>query len=916
MPPSSDHTHAEHRRIRPGDRRGRGGRLGERASRGLRWAGAFLVWGVALGGLHACGDGTAPPSVESIELGEQTVVAPVGSAAPVTVQALDAAGAPVAGAAVELRPSAGSVSPARGETGPDGRFRAEWTLGTQSGEQRLVIESGGASRTVVATAEALVPVSLSVATGGSQAGEVGEPLPESVVLVSEDEFGNPSGGAEVELRVVAGGGSIDPASGITGADGTLAATWTMGPALGTQTLAATLESAEVVLSAEAAPGPAATLDVVGGDGQVGTVGQRLTDPLVVRATDRFGNASRSPVRFEVASGGGSVTVANVVPTPDGLATTVWTLGTAAGEAQVVASSEAAPPVHFHATTEAGPAAALQKVAGDQQTGPATRPLTQPLELRVEDAYGNGVPGFAFSFSVVEGGGSIDAPATSDQEGKILAVFTLGPSVGIHRVMASPNTSGTGHNLASVTFEATATSLPPAQVSVVAGDGQTARVGSAVTSAPAVLVSDAVGNPVPGVAVNFSASGGGSVAGDSPTTDATGVATAGSWTLGTTAGQQTLTAAVVGIPTATLRATALPGPVASLQVTQGDGQSGLVGSPVSTPPAVSVVDSHGNAISGISVSFAVTGGGGTVTGSPTTTDASGRATLGGWTLGPNPGSNSLQASAAGAPPVTVTATGSTPPPGFNLDVQFVGSVSAAQQAIVASAASRWESVVTGDLPEASTNLGAGACGVGHPSYNGTVDDVVVFVEFVTIDGPGGTLGSAGPCWIRGGSMLPIFGAVRMDAADAASLEASGRLYDVVLHELGHVLGVGTLWQATSLLQAGGSSDPYFSGAGAIAEYTASGGGHPNPVPVENSGGSGTRDAHWRESLFQAELMTGWINHGTSNPLSRVTAASLGDLGYTVNVNAADSFAAAAPSALQPLPPFEIREVPLGVRLVIR
>jgi hypothetical protein len=59
-------------------------------------------------------------------------------------------------------------------------------------------------------------------------------------------------------------------------------------------------------------------------------------------------------------------------------------------------------------------------------------------------------------------------------------------------------------------------------------------------------------------------------------------------------------------------------------------------------------------------------------------------------------------------------------------------------------------------------------------------------------------------------------------------------------------------------------------------------------VENTGGSGTADAHWRESVFGKELMTGYYNPGSPNPLSRVTVGAMADLGYLVNMNAADSY----------------------------
>ena len=54
-----------------------------------------------------------------------------------------------------------------------------------------------------------------------------------------------------------------------------------------------------------------------------------------------------------------------------------------------------------------------------------------------------------------------------------------------------------------------------------------------------------------------------------------------------------------------------------------------------------------------------------------------------------------------------------------------------------------------------------------------------------------------------------------------------------------------------------------------------------------GGEGTRDGHWRESVFRTELMTGWIGSGT-NPMSTMTIASLRDLGYAVNMAAADAY----------------------------
>ncbi|MFO0824535.1 MAG: leishmanolysin-related zinc metalloendopeptidase, partial [Gemmataceae bacterium] len=127
----------------------------------------------------------------------------------------------------------------------------------------------------------------------------------------------------------------------------------------------------------------------------------------------------------------------------------------------------------------------------------------------------------------------------------------------------------------------------------------------------------------------------------------------------------------------------------------------------------------------------------------------------------------------------------------------------------------------------------------------------------------------------------------DAADLSMMEQDGTLVSVILHEMGHVLGIGTLWQSSGFLSGYGGPSPTFTGTHAVAEYNAIFGTNATGVPVESGGGPGTAYAHWSEAVFDNELMTGYIN-GSTQPLSRITAASLWDLGYTVNLNAADAY----------------------------
>jgi hypothetical protein len=131
-------------------------------------------------------------------------------------------------------------------------------------------------------------------------------------------------------------------------------------------------------------------------------------------------------------------------------------------------------------------------------------------------------------------------------------------------------------------------------------------------------------------------------------------------------------------------------------------------------------------------------------------------------------------------------------------------------------------------------------------------------------------------------------MQIDTADLATLETSGQLLSVLIHEMAHAIGFGTIWKEKGLLSGAGGADPRFTGPGATAEYRALFGVADTSVPVEAEAGEGSRDSHWRESVFVNELMTPDLNPDMANPLSRITVASMADLGYTVNLNAADPY----------------------------
>ena len=202
-----------------------------------------------------------------------------------------------------------------------------------------------------------------------------------------------------------------------------------------------------------------------------------------------------------------------------------------------------------------------------------------------------------------------------------------------------------------------------QMAVNAGNNQTVPASTAVPVLPSVLVTDSGGQPVSGVTVTFAvSSGGGAITTATPVTDATGIATLGSWTLGAAPGGNSLMATVTGLTGSPLLFTATgTGPAATVQIYLGNNQSAPTGAPVAFPPCVIVKDSGGTAVAGVAVTFAVTGGGGSATDLAQTSNAGGIAIVGGWTLGTTPGTNTLTATSPGlaGSPVVFTATATSP-----------------------------------------------------------------------------------------------------------------------------------------------------------------------------------------------------------------------------------------------------------------
>lgn len=200
-------------------------------------------------------------------------------------------------------------------------------------------------------------------------------------------------------------------------------------------------------------------------------------------------------------------------------------------------------------------------------------------------------------------------------------------------------------------------LAIARAPSASGNGQSGPVGQALADPLRVIVT-LDGAPQAGTAVTWSAASGGTIAPASAATDASGIA-AGTWTLGHTAGAQNATATLSGATGSpvSFAATAAAGAATSMSAVQGGGQTGATGSVLATPLQVRVVDQFGNNVSGVTVSWAVTSGGGSVAPATSVSNASGIASAT-QTLPALAGVAVVTASATGLPSPTFTNTAVT------------------------------------------------------------------------------------------------------------------------------------------------------------------------------------------------------------------------------------------------------------------
>jgi adhesin/invasin len=594
------------------------------------------------------------------------------------VRVTDASGNVVSGASVTFTASTGStVSGASKTTDASGLASPDaWQLGTTAGNYTLTAAVAGApSLTFTAVARADAPSSITAVAGANQSAPAGRPVATEPSVKVTDIHGNAIAGLEVLFEVGSGGGSAVGRRPVTNAQGiATVGGWTLGDAVGPNTLVATIPGTAVsgvTFTATGTAGAAASMVVSAGQNQTASAGSAVTIAPAVLVRDARGNpVANVEVVFSVGSGGGTITGETVRTNAAGIAAVgSWILGGAVGTQTLIARSGTLSDVTFTATATAGAASRVSAFSSQVQTGIVSGTAlsaSQRPAIRVTDEGGNPVSGTTVTFTVASDGSSgylsastltTTATAVTNANGiATVGAWVLPTTAGV-TATATGSVSGITETV-TFTVQTTPGAVARLQITSNASSSLSTTAGAAASTIT-ISARDANNNVVTSYtgAKSLVFSGPSAAPNSSlPTVDGVNVGAVVSVTF------------VNGVATAALqlyRAQSV-----ALSVTDGSNSSGtgtlslLVGAgaasalervtPSTTPTAatasvqrtytVKLVDAFGNGVSGATISFTASAG---VLGASTGTTASDGTVSVTWTAG-----------AATTPTQTITATDGT------------------------------------------------------------------------------------------------------------------------------------------------------------------------------------------------------------------------------------------------------------------
>ena len=465
---------------------------------------------------------------------------------PLTARVQDASGNPLPNVPVVWQPTnsqAVSLSGVVSTSDANGMVSAIAKLGTALGSTQVQLSAANGAVQVTFNLTVTqsqppppvgghgTPASILITGGNNQSGPPGAALPSPLTAKVLDSAGNPVSGAPVTWTAVnAQSVSLGNVVSTSDGNGIVSAVATLGSMLGaTQVQLRTtvggiptpfgvaggsmiqvVFNLTVVQAGSPRSGQPASVRITGGNNQSGPPGAKLPAQLTAVVLDGAANPLPNvPVVWQVANPQ-SATLSAVVSTSDanGMVSAIATLGSVPGPAQVQVQTTnsvvqtpfgtVSAPVQatFNLTVaQAAQPATLLILSGNNQSGLAGAQLASPLTARVVDGAGNPVPNVPVVWQALNQVSLSGVVSTSDANGLVSAIATLGSTAGPAQVQLRTSTGAV-----QTTFNLTVNQPQPANLHIISGNNQSGPAGSQLPAPLIVRVEDASGNPVPNITV--------------------------------------------------------------------------------------------------------------------------------------------------------------------------------------------------------------------------------------------------------------------------------------------------------------------------------------------------------------------------------------------------------------------------------
>jgi len=345
-------------------------------------------------------------------------------------------GSPVAGLSVTFSDggAGGSFGSPVATTDSNGTASTTYTLPATA--KTVTISATSSGYTSASFTETATVLALTATAGNNQTGGTGTVLPTALTVLASSN-GNPVAGVSVAFSDGGAGGSFGTPVAITGSNGTASTTYTLPSTAKTVTISATSSGYTSATFTETAAQLVATLTVVSGGKQIGTVGTTLPLPIVLKAKDSLGKVVvGASIAFSDAGLGGTFSPNPAITGSNGQASTTYTLPTVA-KSVTVTGSNGSVSVRVTEQAVAGPATSINIVQGNNQTAHPNNKLPKALIVSVTDQYGNGISGLTVNFTDNGAGGTFSSTTPiTNAAGKATVIYTTPAQTGTVTITAS------------------------------------------------------------------------------------------------------------------------------------------------------------------------------------------------------------------------------------------------------------------------------------------------------------------------------------------------------------------------------------------------------------------------------------------------------------------------------------------------